>query len=99
MHFLDNLSLFNIPGYESLNYNLHFYCFNKLVFAYGGIEQLLKVFPDKKLTFDKKFFPKFAAFSSTQNSMNQVGEIFFRTNGTFVTSMDSGSFSIFWIIN
>ena len=93
------MSLFNIPGYESLNYNLHFYCFNKLVFAYGGIEQLLKVFPDKKLTFDKKFFPKFAAFSSIQNSSNQVGEMFFKTNGEFTVPFEIGSFSIFWIIN
>lgn len=92
---LDNLQ--NIEYvYNSLNCN--FVRFGNFIIGNGGISELKQLFPNGKLTFNSKFFPKYPSYSSTQSSNNTYGELTININGTYTLTGSGSSFNIvYWI--
>ena len=58
------------------------------------------MFPNNKLTFNSKFFPKNNSYSSIQSSQTTAaGELTVKPDGTYTIAGIGASFNISWIIN
>ena len=95
LYLLDNLQnieyVYNSP-------NCNFVRFGNFIIGNGGISELTQLFPNGKLTFNPKFFPKYRSYSSTQSSNNTYGELTININGTYKLTGSGASFNIvYWI--
>ena len=74
-----------------------FYKYGKIVIGTGNVESLKNLFPENKLTFDSKYFPRITFFCSTQSSSGKFGEVIFKSTGEFSISGSGSSFTVIWI--
>ena len=91
---LDNLFeiIYEVP-------NLVFVRYGNIVVGNGGVSELMRDFPDYKLTFDPKFLPTTPSYCSVQSdNSNTVGELVIYKNGVYNLANPHGSFNITWFI-
>ena len=79
--------------------NLVFVRYGNIVVGNGGVSELMRDFPDYKLTFDPKFLPATPSYCSMQSDGSHiVGELIIYKNGVYKLANPHGSFNITWFI-